>query len=111
MATGSQWDLVQTFGWARMMVSYSRTMPLLEAAKRTFSGEMCGVCELVNDAGRKEQSQSPTLGGKLETKQLFLAQSSVACFAPALSQQEWTVGDFTVRGAGRSAPPTPPPRA
>ncbi|MBS0633610.1 MAG: hypothetical protein JSS11_17000 [Verrucomicrobia bacterium] len=109
--TGAQWDLVQTFGWARMMVNYSRTMPLLEAAKRTFSGEMCGVCELVNDAGQKEQAQSTTPGSRLDTKLIFLAQPAVAYVAPVVPPQAWVVRDLTLAGADRAAPPTPPPRA
>lgn len=109
--TGAQWDMVQTFGWARMVVNYSRSMPLMQAVQRTFSGEMCGVCELVNSAGQKEKEQSPAPGGKLETKLVFLAQPAVAYAAPAVQSQDWSVQDLTLAGADRAAPPTPPPRA
>ncbi len=109
--TGAQWDLVQTFGWARMVANYSRSMPLLQAVQRTFSGEMCGVCELVNTAGQKEQQQSPAPGGKLETKLVFLAQPAVAYVVPVVLKQDWVVRDLAMAGAGRAAPPTPPPRA
>lgn len=111
VTTGAQWDLVQTFGWARMMVNYSRSMPLLQAAQRTFSGEMCGVCELVNTAGQKEKEQSPAPGGKLETKLIFLVQPAVAYVTPVVQKQDWVVHDLSMAGADRAAPPTPPPRA
>ena len=31
LATGSQWDLAQTFAWGRMIVTYSQTMSVAQA--------------------------------------------------------------------------------
>mgnify|MGYP003350610017 FL=1 len=58
-ATGSQWDIAQTFGWARMFVAYTQTMPVLEALQKTLSGEeLCGVCEVVQEARHDGQDQT-----------------------------------------------------
>jgi hypothetical protein len=58
MATGAQWDLVQTFAWGRMVATYSRTMPLVQAVRLTFTpGTMCSICKAVNEAKRQESAR------------------------------------------------------
>ncbi len=114
-ATGSQWDAVQTFAWARMFTTYAQSMPLLEAAKKTFSGEeLCGVCEVVQKTradGQKESNASGATEGKalgkmplaLPSDGLFVLRlpPSVLCPPPSAFPPE----------APRASPPTPPPRA
>src|ERR1700712_3398132 len=64
LATGSHWDLLQTFAWGRMLATYSQSMPLLEAAQKTFSPDgMCGICHAVADAKQKESAADSTTPG------------------------------------------------
>lgn len=114
-ATGSQWDVVQTFAWARMFTTYAQSMPLLEAAKKTFSGEeLCGVCEVVQDTrqGAQDESQAstPAEGKALGKMPMAIPQEvwfvlrlppSALCPPPSVFPPE----------ALRASPPTPPPRA
>jgi len=114
-ATGSQWDAVQAFAWARMFTTYAQSMPLLEAAKKTFSGEeLCGLCEVVQDTRQGAQDESkasaPAEGkalGKMplaspsETLFVLRLPPSVLCPPPSVFAPE----------APRASPPTPPPRA
>lgn len=113
-ATGSQWDVAQTFGWARMFVAYTETMPVLEALQKTFGGdELCGVCEVVQGARQEGQGQSDSSGAvsakSLAKLPMVLAPAAVtvtAVPAPALRPDRTTV----VRGTLRATPPLPPPR-
>lgn len=109
IATGAQWDLVQTFGWARMVVNYSQTMPLLDAVQRTFNGEMCSVCRVVK-AVKQQEKQTTLPNDNLDTKLIFVYQPAPEFIAPALDSAAWSHSDMQPRGASRSAPPTPPPR-
>ncbi len=43
LATGSQWDMVQTLGWGRMIVRYSQTMTLAQAVRLTFTPTTCAA--------------------------------------------------------------------
>jgi len=111
LATGSHWDLLQTFGWGRMIATYSQTLPLAEAVRLTFTPEnMCGVCHAVATA-KQQQADSPALpGGKLDGKVLlvFAPVPAPVVAAPAFA---FTVrDDSSVPGAARAAPPVPPPR-
>lgn len=110
MATGSQWDLVQTFGWARMIVTYAQTMPVLKAVQRTFDGELCGVCELVSHV-RHQDSSHPAAPEKSEAKKFILHQPAPEFVAPAAETTVWSPGDRKTVSALRARPPTPPPRA
>lgn len=114
-ATGSQWDAVQSFAWARMFASYAQSMPLLEAAKKTFSGkELCGVCDLVQDARQAGREESPA-SGTTETKPTMKLPM-------VMPQESWFVlrlpavlpcpaPSAFLPGTPRATPPTPPPRA
>jgi hypothetical protein len=114
-ATGSQWDVAQTFAWARMFTTYAQSMPLLEAAKKTFSGEeLCDVCEVVQDARQDGQAESQSSGaagakalGKLpmvmQPELLFVLRHPPSVLRPPSSA-------FPPE-ATRATPPTPPPRA
>jgi len=67
LATGSHWDLVQTFGWGRMIATYAQSMSFTQAVKKTFSaGETCGVCEAVATAKQQDaaDASAPTAPGK-----------------------------------------------
>ena len=111
MATGAQWDLVQTYGWGRMFAGYSRTMPWCDALQKTFSGEMCGVCRAVAAAKQHEHENAPALpGDKGFVKIALLCQPvpTIICSAPEIPR--WSLSDVEAEGVLRSAPPVPPPR-
>lgn len=110
MATGSQWDLVQAYAWVRMTVDNSRTMSLTDAVKKTFDGEMCGVCKVVNSA--KQQENNATVpGGKPNTKIVLFFQPTEGVRLNAPDLEAWSFSDRAFVSVARSAPPLPPPRA
>jgi hypothetical protein len=110
LASGSQWEVVQVFGWARMVVRYADSMSVVQAIERTFGGEMCGVCQTVNAA--RDPSETPGLPPDgAQTKPLLI------CFAPpevilgAPASGRLPPSDWRLAGCDRASPPTPPPRA
>ena len=113
LATGSHWDLVQTFGWGRMIVTYSHSMSLRQAVGKTFSGDtLCGVCELVQDG----KAASDTDGAKLPApkspeKLFFVSTPGVLVHAtPAPLCAGLVPASAALVSADRPAPPLPPPR-
>jgi hypothetical protein len=110
MATGAQWDVVQTFGWTHMVINYSRTMGVVQAIQRTFSGEMCNICRAVNEAKQHEENTTAP-GGKLEAETCGVFQPASPFIFPASETTRWRLADSEAVGAFRAAPPTPPPRA
>jgi hypothetical protein len=114
-ATGSQWDVAQTFAWARMFTGYAQSMTLLEATKKTFSGEeLCGVCDVVQEARQnsKDQSDGGATTGVKSLAKLPAVLPPAATFViavPTLILRP-EAAEF-VPGALRATPPTPPPRA
>ncbi|MFO1451468.1 MAG: hypothetical protein U1F61_25130 [Opitutaceae bacterium] len=111
LATGSHWDLVQTFGWGRMIASYARTMPLSEAIRLTFTADnLCSVCEFVQDS-KQSQGNTAVPGGQADTKILLVYQPAPAIVVSAPSYTSWRLGETRLTGTDRCTPPTPPPRA
>ena len=111
LATGSHWDLVQTFGWGRMIATYSQTMSLSEAIRLTFTPEnMCGVCSAVATA--KQQTNDDAIpGGKLDGKVLlvFAPTPDIVVAAPDFLSR--SPSDRRIATTTRAAPPVPPPRS
>lgn len=113
LATGSHWDLVQGYGWIRMIATYSQTMPLAEAVRLTFTPDnMCGVCETVAAAKQAaEQSGLPaSLPSGAQKIFLALAAGEDVVFA-ALPAPHWPAEDMLPDACARPAPPVEPPRA
>ncbi|AHF93264.1 hypothetical protein OpiT1DRAFT_00246 [Opitutaceae bacterium TAV1] len=118
VATGSHWDLVQTFAWARMVISYSQDMPVTEALLLTFSGNApCDICNVVT-AGKKAQDQDPasTSGagaiGKHADGKILLALSPAPLSAPDAPAADSWPGSVIHEPAIPAYPvPVPPPRA
>lgn len=110
MATGAQWDLVQTFGWSRMIANYSKSMPLMEAVRLTFTAEnMCRVCEVVSDAKRQEKTtQAP--GGTLKSTLVFVVPPSPVFVLAAPGHEAWLTTEMVPSSTQRPVPPTPPPQ-
>ena len=114
LATGSHWDLVQTFGWGRMIVTYSRAMPLAQAVQKTFSGEaMCGVCELVQRAQQRPDAGGAQVPGPKTPEKIFLVSAPAALVfaAPAPVGAGVVPGVSALSSAELAAPPLPPPRS
>ena len=112
-ATGSHWELMQTFAWGRMIVTYSQSMPLLRAVEKTFDGDtLCGVCELVQGGKQQQDAAGATVpGSKAPEKIFFISTPGVLVYAsPALSCAGPVPAVSTLLSVARTAPPLPPPR-
>lgn len=111
MATGSHWDLVQTFGWGRMIATYSQTMPLSQAVRLTFTADnFCGVCELVNDA-RGTAPADADAGAPSDLKKIQLACLAVPeVVVAALSAPRFAPHDERVPTPRAHPPLLRPPR-
>jgi hypothetical protein len=111
LATGSQWDLAQTFAWGRMIATRAHTVPLIEAVRLTFTpGNECEVCDAVN-AAKQQQDNPATPSAKAPGKLLLVLQPTPAFVIAVPEFSPWSLSDFTVPDASRAAPPLPPPRA
>jgi hypothetical protein len=109
MATGAQWDLVQVFGWGRMIVNHSRDMNLINAVKKTFDGEMCSVCRAVT-AAKQQENRTTVPNGKFEGKIVLVYQPTAEVILTVPDSVTWAHCEWEPLSALRSAPPTPPPR-
>ena len=110
LATGSHWDLVQTFAWGKMFATYAQTMSYTDAARLTFTpGNFCGVCEFVADAsGDADNETAPAKAGTREI-QLALGQTSPV-IVPHSDSGRWPLSDLAPPDDYGPAPPVPPPR-
>ena len=110
-ATGSHWDLVQTFAWGKMFSQYAQTMSWTDAVRMTFTAEnFCGVCEIVDDARADADTSNPP--GQSGVKKIDLGIGTPS--AVILQRPEvlaWVVGGQDRYRKHGSAPPLPPPRA
>ena len=113
LATGSQWDMVQTFAWGHMITTYARSMPLLRAVEKTFDGDnLCSVCELVQGAKQQDANSAPLAGAKAPEK-LFVVQSATRLVyaTPANFAVSTILPRLGWVSAERATPPLPPPRS
>ncbi|CAM2987679.1 hypothetical protein [Rariglobus hedericola] len=110
LATGSHWDLVQTFAWGRMIANYSQSMSLAQAVKLTFTPDnLCGVCESVSEAKQHQDSALPS-DAKSTGKILMVFQPQPVFFATLPVIGKWTPSVTSPVMRDRSPPPVPPPR-
>jgi len=113
LATGGHWDLVQTFGWGRMIVTYSHSMPLLQAVEKTFAGDtLCGVCEVVQGAKQQQDANDAKVPGTKAPEKIFLvsAPGALVFASPAPLCVGLVSADSALLSAERATPPLPPPR-
>ncbi len=111
LATGSHWDLVQTFAWGRMIASYSQSMPLEQAIKLTFTADnLCGVCESVSEAKQQQDAALPS-DWKASGKILLVFQPHSAFVAELAEAGKSLMRETTPAWRDRLPPPVPPPRA
>lgn len=110
LATGSHWDLVQTFAWGRMLANYSQTMPLAQAVKLTFTPDnLCGLCESVSEAKQQQDAALPSDGtgfGKIP----LVCQPVPSLIGVSSSGETWALCDLAPTGRERHPPPVPPPQ-
>ena len=111
-ASGAQWDLLQAFAWGRMFVGYAQKMSLTAAARQTVSGEMCGVCEVVQK-GKQEQSRDPVHApakGKAPLFEIALLPAGTRLVSPCREEIGLVPAQPDLTGCERAAPPLEPPR-
>jgi hypothetical protein len=112
LATGSHWDIVQTFAWGKMFTTYAQSMSYTDAAKLTFSGtDLCDVCEFVSEATEEDQSGQPGPASS-GTQKILLAlnpANSIVLMRPSF--ERWPQHQDRVPEPRRQHPPLPPPRA
>ncbi len=112
LATGSHWDLLQTFAWGRMIATYSQSMSLSQAVKLTFTPDnLCGLCQSVSEA-KQQQAHDTALPNEAKSfGKILLIFQPVAVFvlrAPISAPWDWSHAVAACRD--RSPPPLPPPR-
>ncbi len=118
LASGAQWDLLQSFAWGRMIATYSQTMPMADAIRLTFTADnLCGVCEFVADARTRDSSEAGELDRAPAADPVAKAKGPLALppehfliFASAPAPQ-WPAEHLLADACARPAPPTEPPRA
>ena len=110
LATGAQWDLIQVLAWGRMMAQYTRTMPVAEAAQKTFGGEMCGVCRMVARAREPQRSRPSAPPAPAEERLVLFLQDTGLRIARSPSAPVPHPAAMAAVTVGRQAPPVPPPR-
>ncbi|MEN9841433.1 MAG: hypothetical protein RL376_1233 [Verrucomicrobiota bacterium] len=118
LASGAHWDFVQGFAWGRMIAAYSRTMPLEQAIKLTFTADnLCGVCEFVAEGKTRSDalpssSQTPAPGETMAKAKppIAPAPEHLFVFCP-VSEPKWPTEHFLPDANARPAPPVEPPRA
>lgn len=111
LATGAQWDLVQTFAWARMFTDNVRTLPVGEGFARTFSPEgRCDICNAVSTAKEQQEKSSTVPDSKFGGKIFLIYQAAPGPVVTAPEFSPWSLSDQMVHTLGRAAPALRPPR-
>jgi len=110
LGTGAEWDLLQVFAWGRMFVTHARTMSVSAAVHKTFDGEMCGICRLVDNAKKQEQSRSNSPDLKVQTKILLVSEAPAPVVIEVPDEGARRLAPSLTPSQFRSAPPVPPPR-
>ncbi len=112
-ATGSHWDLVQTFAWGKMFARYAQTMPASEALRLTFTpGNFCGICDWVQEAQHQNDANGQPAPAEAATQKIQLALAAIPTVVIAAPAAEpWLLHDQVEPPSLTAAPPTPPPRA
>jgi hypothetical protein len=113
LATGTHWDLIQTFAWGRMLVNSSQSMSLAAAVKNTFTpSARCSLCRAVAKA-KHPSEQGPTLPGSISSGKILLLGTlpTVVLFSPSPHCVGRLPKVIASTGAWRAAPPSRPPRA
>jgi len=107
ISIGGHWGLLQTIGWANMILDFSQDRSLISAISKTFDSETsCEICRLVRE-GKKQESHQDFLKSNIKLD-LFHQGSSIALMAPVIQKD---VSPEACRFTAFRAPPDiPPPR-
>ena len=109
-ATGSHWDLVQTFAWGKMFATYAQSMSYTDAARLTFTADnFCGICEIVQEADSADESSAPVKAGTREIPLALAAEKPLVLTRADIHL--WSLSDPALPTTSGRSPPTPPPRA
>lgn len=111
LATGSHWDLMQTYAWGRMFVSYAQAMSLTAAAEETFSGEMCDLCKVVQKGKQEQRAPEVPSTARVRLPDVAPPAAVASVVSPARLPIGIVPAPVPLTGRGRMAPPLPPPRA
>jgi hypothetical protein len=114
LASGGQWDLLQTFAWGRMFASYSQSMSFEAAVNKTFSVEgRCEICAVVSTAKQQQDAAGAKAPGNKAPTKIFLASAPAPLVfaSPAPSCVGLTAAVPALTSADRPPPSLPPPRA
>lgn len=107
ISIGGHWGLLQTIGWANMILDYSKDCSLIGAISKTFDSETtCEICDLVS-AGKRQESRQDFLKCNFKLD-LFQEGESILLIDPIVEQDQKFV--FIKLGTRCSPPNVPPPR-
>ncbi|PTY07167.1 hypothetical protein DB347_07595 [Opitutaceae bacterium EW11] len=111
LATGSHWDLVQTFAWGRMMVRNVQVVSFRQALEDTFDGEKpCEICLAVAKAKQQQDASSAPPESKLRDKIPLDCQPVRVMVLGLAAGPRWPMDVFSPKSAEEAQPPVPPPR-
>jgi hypothetical protein len=112
LASGAQWDVLQGFAWGRMIATYSRTMPVSEAIRLTFTPDnLCGFCSLVASASASSDSaDAPPADPAAKSKPPLATPPAHLFVFSSAPAPRWPAEQFHPVSFTRPAPPTEPPR-
>ncbi len=110
IATGVQWDVLQTLAWGRMMANYSCAESLPQAVADTFQGPYCRLCRAVAQAKQQEKAPLGLPTEKLSAKVLLFFQATPRFVLTAPGEMGQVSRLEQVHSRDRAMPPVPPPR-
>lgn len=107
---GLHWTALQTFAWARMLLQYSRSVPLRTAVAMTFDGRHpCAICRAIRQ-GRQSEPKEPLSVSREGSKLECDLPSTPASLAPRVGPP--VVAVLEVHWSSRcDLPPKPRPRS
>lgn len=92
-----------------MFFTYAQSMSVVDATRMTFSGEMCGLCEVVDQAKNQTDGEVPP-PGRGEGKVLLFCEREASLVLPPADSRFWVRTQLPPAARDRAAPPSPPPR-
>ena len=106
-ALGTQWTVLQSIAWSRMLAANLRTSPFTEAVQKTFDGNHpCSLCKAIA-AGKSAESKKE-FTAPLQKIDFPPVKENFVLVAPANFQLVPAIKIFA--DSLVQQPPTPPPR-
>jgi hypothetical protein len=110
-ATGSHWDMVQAFAWARMLTTNAQTMSLDDAFAQTFSPEgRCSLCEAISAAKQQQDENGHTTSNQAPGKTVLVYLPAPPVVIGKPDSVRFVPTKFMAQGVERPAPLLTPPR-